>query len=151
MILSWRVATASILSTLATGAEGAASSATMTRRSLEEHSFRFRLDWNTGSGWVSPFEWCVECEYGGSSGPSCREGDMLILDRCGSSERQRFIFDRNRIMPLASPELCLTRDDNAIFLSECDDDNKRQRFYGLDSNDKFELYQGSGGSKDDGE
>lgn len=147
ILFVWLVATVamlpSVMCVVGDDAMDEASSSITQRRSLEEISFQLRLDFDTS--WR-----CIECEYGGNSGPSCREGDVLILDRCGSSERQRFIADGNRIMPLGSPELCITRRSDDIFLSECDDGDRRQLFYGLDRDDSFELYQGSAGVDDDG-
>jgi hypothetical protein len=114
-------------------------------RTLQEDiSFRLRL--------ASDSDWCVECEYhSSSSGSSCREGDMLVVDDCGSSPRQRFIMDGNRISPHGSPDLCLQRSDNNVRLRDCSSSVSRQQWYGVDENDEFELYTGSNGRDDDSE
>lgn len=114
-------------------------------RSLQEDiSFRLRLEKDS--------DWCVECElHSSDSGSKCREGDMLVIDKCGSSARQRFIMDGRRISPQGSPDLCLQRSDNNVRLRDCSSSVSRQQWYGVDENDAFELYQGSGGSDDDSE
>lgn len=76
---------------------------------------------------------------------------MLVIDKCGSSARQRFIMDGRRISPQGSPDLCLQRSDNNVRLRDCSSSVSRQQWYGVDENDAFELYQGSGGSDDDSE
>jgi hypothetical protein len=138
-------------------------------RALQEDiSFRLQVEKDS--------DWCVECElHSSSSGSRCREGDKLVIDKCGSSARQRFIMDGKRISPqvrpgnacfhsgmlyantLASwtlqgnPDLCLQRSGNDVRLRDCSSSVSRQRWYGVDKDDPFELFQGSGGSDDDSE
>lgn len=88
----------------------------------------------------------MECEYhSGRAGPSCFEDDRLEIDRCGSSERQRFITSKNgkKIMPQANPELCLTRNGDNVVLKPCAHSDPNQLWEGMLEDQEFQLYQGS--------
>ena len=87
---------------------------------------------------------CLGCEdHSDNSGSECFEEDMLVVNQCGSSQRQRFLYDqeiqeKGRIMPYGSPNLCLTLEDNDdIRLQECSDDNENQIFGGFQPQDDF--------------
>jgi hypothetical protein len=105
-------------------------------------------------------DWCIECEFHDEDyGSECLEGDKLVINSCGTSPRQRFIYesvagtDGGKLKPEGSSNLCLAYDH--IFAPEdherdiswmkfrlkpCDDDNNdKQVFLGFDPDDHFEL------------
>jgi hypothetical protein len=108
-------------------------------RKLEEYSFRL------GMHGIETEDWCIECEYHGVSGSQCYEGDKLVIDKCGTSLRQWFVYEEaepgiGRLKPQGSPNLCLTLDGHSIRLIKCNDDNEGQIFLGFDPVHPFELY-----------
>lgn len=108
-------------------------------RKLEEFPFRLRMHG------IETEDWCIECEYHDVSGSQCFEGDKLVIDKCGISQRQWFVYEEaepgiGRLRPQGSPNLCLTRDGHSMWLSMCNDDYDGQIFLGFDPVNPFELY-----------
>jgi hypothetical protein len=147
MLLPWVLAIEMLV--VAVNAQEAAT----TNRSLQEFSFRLSLHWSLDYYWNG--DWCVECEFHSrSAGSTCREGDRLVIDKCGSGPRQRFLVDGKRISPQGSPNLCLTRShgsDGDIRLITCNDNGSHQIWHGLENNSEFQLYHGENGEDSNGE
>lgn len=96
-----------------------------------------------------PSEWCLRCE-----GSTCEPDDYLVLDECGSSSRQRFIYKPvpgsggGKISPYTKPDLCWTRTRvNAHQLRPCGVktyvdryDHDIQIIIGFENDVPFELH-----------
>jgi len=116
-------------------------------------NFRLRLYWNRNYYWQETRKetwWCMQC-----SG-SCRDGDSIYVDWCGSSSRQQFTGIGDTIRPVSDTTLCLTStgnsEDRPIRLIKCDDGRdvrngmngggrSDQQIKGLKENEPFELQQ----------
>jgi len=114
------------------------------RRVNSGYSFRFRLNRCSGASWSDDSGgWCLECQYNGVSGSACSYGDKLVIDRCGSSSRQRFIYEesgegKGRFKPQGSQGLCVTREGFRLRLRDCNGDED-QVFRGFHPDSTFEL------------
>lgn len=89
--------------------------------------------------------------YSECDGGSCRQGDTILIQRCGSSITQQFVASGLTIRPASDTSLCFTimgyssaRDTDGniittpIQLQDCNGDFN-QEFNGYQSNGQFEL------------
>ncbi|KAL7538188.1 hypothetical protein ACHAXR_008358 [Thalassiosira sp. AJA248-18] len=102
--------------------------------------FRLRLYWQNGYYWQESRRemwWCMECRN------QCNSGDIIYIDHCDSSTRQRFTSVDDTIRPYNNPSLCLTTtgysEANPLRLKPCDDVRRDQKFAGFKENERFEL------------
>ena len=108
-------------------------------------TFRLQMHWDETSMWDTPNNWCMECEFRDADlDNQCFVGDRMVIGSCGSSPRQRFLYQETgggqvMIMPVGNPDLCLAREGEQVRLRECAEENPDQNFVGFKENGNFEL------------
>lgn len=114
-----------------------------------QQTSRIRLYWQRGYYWQESWRemwWCMQCRG------SCHPGDLIWIDRCGSSSRQQFTAIDETIRPTKNQNLCFTRtgmsEREPLRLQPCNDDRMDQKFVGFKPSGRFEL-QPKGMTDDD--
>ena len=106
--------------------------------------FRLRLYWQRGYSWQDVWYEMWYCMACGRSGRPCQPGDPVYVERCGSSNRQKWNQVGDTLRPLTNPNLCMTTTgynaERPNRLYECKNGYKRQQFDGFDHAKPFELY-----------
>jgi len=110
-------------------------------------SVRLRLYWQSNYYWQETRAekwWCIQCRDG-----ACKSGSTIEIDRCGSSDRQKFRYYKGdqTYRPMTNPGLCFEEngwdsDSNPIKLKPCNGSSK-QRWVGFNASKKpFEIFAG---------
>jgi uncharacterized membrane protein YgcG len=108
-------------------------------RELQSTScFELKLYWQEGYCWQEEWNerrWCLECQ-----GSGCNENDYLVIEKCSSSSKQKFVYEGGRLKPFTSQGLCWERTGrNARQLKKCSTSSK-QIINGITLDGIFEMH-----------
>jgi hypothetical protein len=103
-----------------------------------ESVFQLKMYWEEGYCWQDEWDerkWCLQCQGG-----SCGENDYLLIEKCSSSSKQKFIYQGGRLKPSTARDLCWERTGrNEHQLKKCSSSSE-QLINGITFSGTFEMH-----------